>query len=213
MNDYALPGPRAAVALQCGVNLFWCRGALFPLTLTLSLGEGEPPVPARNASERLIANTATDSPMSGREFSLSLKERAWSLDIQPTKREANLEGWQMVAGGRSGQWGDDHRKAASDGRAPRRGARPSPNVLHTRLLQHAPQGRVWHPCRGAGLSCVITRRSPPPTPPATSGYPLATLRVDRSRMSQSSPSLRAGVGNRTDDRMTTSPNTRTTLHD
>ena len=34
------------------------------------------------------------------------------------------------------------------------------------------------------LSCAVTRRSPPQKPSATSGYPLATLRVDRSRMSK-----------------------------
>jgi len=34
------------------------------------------------------------------------------------------------------------------------------------------------PCRGAGIGCAITRRSPPPKPAATAGYRLATLRVD-----------------------------------
>jgi hypothetical protein len=33
--------------------------------------------------------------------------------------EANPEGWKMVAGGRSGQRGDDHRKAVSESDAPR----------------------------------------------------------------------------------------------
>src|ERR1035441_4858567 len=33
------------------------------------------------------------------------------------------EGWGRVRGGRSGERGNDHREAASDGRAPRRGAR------------------------------------------------------------------------------------------
>src|ERR1039458_981847 len=37
----------------------------------------------------------------------------WSLDILPTELEANPEGWQMVAGGRSGQGGHDHRKTCS----------------------------------------------------------------------------------------------------
>ena len=37
--------------------------------------------------------------------------------------EANPQGWETVAGGRSGQKGNDRRKTASDGRAPRRGAR------------------------------------------------------------------------------------------
>ena len=35
--------------------------------------------------------------------------------------------------------------------------------------------------------CAVTRRSPSPEPPATSGYPLATLWVDRSRMSARRP--------------------------
>jgi hypothetical protein len=62
----------------------------------------------------------------------------------------------------------------SRARAPRRGARPNPDMLP-----------LWHPCRGAGH---LLRRHPevaaPRIPPATSGYPLATLRVDHSRMSR-----------------------------
>ena len=40
------------------------------------------------------------------------------------------------------------------------------------------------PCRGADIFCAITRRSPPPKPTATSGYLLATLRVDQAGMSK-----------------------------
>jgi len=41
------------------------------------------------------------------------------------------------------------------------------------------------------LSCAVTRRSPPPKPPATSGYLLANLRVDAARISEV-PSQPAG---------------------
>jgi hypothetical protein len=40
------------------------------------------------------------------------------------------------------------------------------------------------PCRGADICCAITRRPPPPSPAATSGCPLATLRVDPAGMSK-----------------------------
>ena len=99
---------------------------------------------------------------------------------------ANPEGWQRVAGGRSGQRGNDHRKTASDGRAPRRGARPSPGVLQPATLGQAPPRRCWHPCRGAELLRRCYPEVAAPKPPTASGYPLATLRVDRPKCPNSS---------------------------
>jgi len=97
----------------------------------------------------------------------------------------------MVAGGRSGQRGNDHRKTVLNGQAPRRGARRSPYLPNPGPLD-PPQRQVWHPCRGAAH---LLRRCPEvaaPKPPATSGYPLATLRVDPSRMSKLQTSGKAG---------------------
>ena len=51
----------------------------------------------------------------------------------------------MVARGKRG---NDHRGAASDGRAPRQGARPSPDVLELGRSEQAPQRRLWHPSGG-----------------------------------------------------------------
>src|ERR1035437_5009450 len=106
----------------------------------------------------------------GRAF----RAHRWSLDILPTETEANPEGWQMVAGGRSGQGGERPPESVSWVRAPRRGARSNPDVLP-----------LWHPCRGAGH---LLGRYPEVAalrkPPVTSGYPLSTLWVDRLRMSR-----------------------------
>jgi hypothetical protein len=114
------------------------------------------------------------------------------LSRQPA--ETNPQGWQRVAGGRSGQRGNDHRKAASDGRAPRKGVpepwRPDQSSHLTTARPSAP----GHLAAGSGtpagvqdFSRAVARRSPPQKPSATSGYPLATLRVDRSRMSKLQP--------------------------
>ena len=84
----------------------------------------------------------------------------------------------MVAGGRLGQRGNDHRNAASDGQAPRRGASRSADVLPLRPRLCRDQSGT--PAGVHNISCAVTRRSPPRNPPATSGYRLATLRVDRS---------------------------------
>ena len=77
---------------------------------------------------------------------------------KPTRRVAR------VAGGRSGQRGNDHRKTASDGRAPRAGVpepqRPDRSNHLTTARPLAPDHlarRVWHPNRGAGL---LLRRCP-----------------------------------------------------
>jgi len=98
------------------------------------------------------------------------------------KAEANPEGWQRVAGGRSGQEGERPPETVSWFCAPRRGARPNPDVLP-----------LWHPCRGAGhLPGRYPEVAAPRTPPATSGYPLPTLRVERSKADKNvrAPSLR-----------------------
>ena len=111
----------------------------------------------------------------------------------PGDRRANPEGWQGVAGGRSGQWGNDRRKAGSHSRAPRRGARPGPEVpdFASSRLRSTASGTP----RGVqDLASVITRRSRPPCPPATSGYPLATLRVGRSRMAEEFPTFLGQLG-------------------
>ena len=57
----------------------------------------------------------------------------------------------LAAGSRWSFWdrgGNDHRKAASQGRVPRKGARPSSNELHSGPLAEA-EKPVWHACRGA----------------------------------------------------------------
>ena len=63
--------------------------------------------------------------------------------------EPNPEGCQKVAGGCSGQEGNDHRKTAFVSSAPRRGARSISHVLHLGLSMLCSD--VWYPCRGAGL--------------------------------------------------------------
>jgi hypothetical protein len=128
----------------------------------------------------------------------------------------NPQGWQRVAGGRSGQRGNDHRKTALDGPASRRGV-PEPwrhdrsnEETTTRPFTRGHAARTPHrkylgsissglstdesgtPAGVQEFSCAAARRSPPKKPSATSGYPLATLRVDRSGMSkpQCSPPYR-----------------------
>ena len=83
---------------------------------------------------------------------------------------ANPEGWQMVAGGRFPLVLNDHRKAGSYGRAPWRGARPSPSsycsVRSGRLLND----ESGTPAGVHDICCVVIRRSPLPNPrrpPAT----------------------------------------------
>ena len=70
---------------------------------------------------------------------LSSKGGDWSLDILLSETEANPSGWQMVAGGRSGQGVDRLPESMYWVRAPQRGARSNPDAL-----------RLWHPCQGAG---------------------------------------------------------------
>ena len=85
------------------------------------------------------------------------------------RSETNLQGWQRVAGGR--------------------GERPPGNRIGWSSTPEGCQklgnrtaataGSIRHPCRGAGLH---SRAPFPGGRPATSGYPLATLRVDQARM-------------------------------
>ena len=83
---------------------------------------------------------------------------------------ANPEGWQMVAGGRSGLGGNDHREAASDDRAPCRGARPSPDCYCLPRSSRLRSDESGTPAGVQDICYVVTRRSPPRNPrrpPAT----------------------------------------------
>jgi hypothetical protein len=88
--------------------------------------------------------------------------------------EANPEGWQMVAGGRSGQGGNDHRKACFGFAHP--GGVPDQN----------PTGnRSGTPAGVQNLFYAVTRRSPPPEsprrPPATFWQPFGLTAPVHSR--------------------------------
>jgi hypothetical protein len=86
----------------------------------------------------------------------------------------NPEGWKMVAGGRSGERGNDHRETGLDGRAPQRGARPSLHMVEPDLIERAPHDRVWHPSGVQDIFRAVTRRSPGNggrRPPATLWQP------------------------------------------
>jgi hypothetical protein len=114
----------------------------------------------------------------------------------------NPEGCQRVAGGRSGKRGNDHRDSASDGPAPWRGARPNRfATARPRIPGHLNSWRVTgsgampisspHSSNESGtpLGCrtspaPLTGGCRPEEPSATSGYPLATLRVGRSILSK-----------------------------
>jgi hypothetical protein len=120
------------------------------------------------------------SPTPGRPAATFWQPSGLTDPEHPNSR-ANPEGWQTVAGGRSGQRGNDHRKTAADSRAPRRGARPGPDTLQAGSLERALQRRVWHSLPGCRTSSALLSGGRLPHPPATSGYLLATLRVDRSR--------------------------------
>jgi hypothetical protein len=114
----------------------------------------------------------------------------------------NPEGCQRVAGGRSGKRGNDHRNSASEGPAPWRGARRSYQTTpRPRIPGHLNSWRVTGSgampissphgsnesgtppgCRSSAAPLTGGRR--PEKPSATSGYPLATLQVDRSILSK-----------------------------
>ena len=142
-----------------------------------------------------------------------MEEREFGQFPRGSLAKANPQGWQRVAGGRSGQRGNDHRENASDSRAPRRvpafrrqdgsrhvtTARPfTLGHLARRPHSHARGGSAvtsLAPHRGAGDCCAVARRSPLPQPLTTSGYPLPTLRVDpECPNSLSSISWRRGRG-------------------
>jgi len=97
---------------------------------------------------------------------------------------ANPEGWQRVAGGRSGQRGTTTGKPRRMAEHP--GGVPDPARTCDSVARSNWFGRDESstPCRGADICCAITRRPPPPSPAATSGCPLATLRVDPAGMSK-----------------------------
>ena len=120
----------------------------------------------------------------------------WSLDILSELAVGGQPGG-LAEGSRwsSGQRGNDHRKTASDGPAPQRGARPGMDA-HNRLVTTAQHFTLEQPqSRSAAVTTLAPQpgwvNSPArlpggrrPVPPATSGYLLLTLRVHRSRMSR-----------------------------
>jgi hypothetical protein len=81
----------------------------------------------------------------------------WRLDILPTETESNPEGCQKVAGGRSGQMGNDHRITASDGRAPRRGARPQRYDLNRHVTTAQPFALEQRQSRAAAVTSLAPR--------------------------------------------------------
>jgi hypothetical protein len=103
--------------------------------------------------------------------------------------EANPQGWQRVAGGRSPFALNDHRKSASDGQAPRRGARgrvvmqvvtgetpgrkvPAQFSRTTPMSSGLGSDGSGTPCRGAGL---LLRRCPEVAAPQNPRRRPATL--------------------------------------
>jgi hypothetical protein len=76
MKPYFHLRRHVVVGRKSGLYPSWSGCAPFPLTLTLSLRERELLALALGASARPTANTATESPMTGERFSLSLGERA-----------------------------------------------------------------------------------------------------------------------------------------
>ena len=99
--------------------------AALPLTRTLRTIRQQ--LVAADGSRRILF-AATMAPTDGR---VAQAVRACG--------KANPEGWKMVAGGRSGERGNDHRETASDDRAPRRGARPGANEPPSGLVAEAPE--------------------------------------------------------------------------
>jgi hypothetical protein len=71
--------------------------------------------------------------------------------------EANPQGCQRVAGGRSGKGGNDHRKAAFDNKHRGEGCQSCTLVRSSRL-----KSRSSTPAGVQDISCAVTRRSPPP---------------------------------------------------
>ena len=111
---------------------------------------------------------ARSGPHGSRTFWLLVNDQPWSLDILPAETEANLEGWQMVAGGRSGQGGNDHRKACF-------GFAHPGGVLDRTLTCN----RSGTPAGVQDLFYAVTRRSPlpenPRRPPATLCQPFGLI--------------------------------------
>ncbi len=84
-----------------------------------------------------------------------------------------------------------HRKTGSQRRAPRRVCQNRPQRKTFRIARRGSETSLAPPAGVQDISCAVTRRSPPPEPPVTSGYPLTTLRVDGSRLRPRSRSLSA----------------------
>ena len=101
-----------------------------------------------------------------------------------SKAGANPEGCQTVAGGRTGQGGERPPEDVFWDGAPRRGARRGLDTLHPGSHDRPLRNQSGTPAGVQVNSCAAIRRSPPPRPPSTSGYPLPTLRVDKARMSK-----------------------------
>jgi hypothetical protein len=102
--------------------------------------------------------------------------------------ETNPQGWQRVAGGRSGQGGSDHRKAASERGAPRRGAR----AARSSARSGSEAGLAPQPgCRAS--SCAVARRSPPPKTLGDLRLPSANP-SDWPNQNVQTPAGEAGVG-------------------
>jgi len=64
------------------------------------------------------------------------------------------------------------------------GCQTQPELLRLGPFESAPQRQVWHPCRGAGHLPRCYPEVAAPQTSATSGYPLATLQVGQSRVSE-----------------------------
>ena len=90
----------------------------------------------------------------------------------------------LAAGSRwsfRGRRGNAHRKAASQGRAPRKGVRPGSNELHSGPPAEV-QKPVWHACRGAGH---LLRRYPEVAAP----QPRWNIATNRSLANGNGPPL------------------------
>jgi len=110
-------------------------------------------------------------------------------DARISAAETNPQGWQRVVVPPLPRTTTG--KRTSVGRTPGEGV-PEPRrpdrSNHLTTAQPFTPGhlahRVWHPSRGAGLLLCRCPEVAAQKPAATSGYPLTTLRVDRSRTSK-----------------------------
>ena len=111
-------------------------------------------------------------------------------DLLNALAEANPQGCQRVAGGRS-LCPERPPECGVREQAPRLGCQSYTLARLSRL-----NSRSGTPVGVQAIFYAVIRRSPPHPPPATPGYPLATLRVDQTRMSKPAlSSLWRGGGN------------------